>query len=113
MEVFLGGLWYDTEEIILDKTYLGALKKKLLPSNGPFMGYGVAVDECHSISVDFNLNNTYIQKEGINADYGVYNSNDMPLSSRSQKMSRLKAFLYSIIGRRIMNRNVRRIREGR
>lgn len=37
---------------------------------GAFYGYGVAVKDFQNPVVDFNRNNTYIQSEGINQDFG-------------------------------------------
>ena len=61
--------------------------------------------------IDFNRNNTYIQSGGITQDFGVYDSPDDLLREHHQQMSVLKAFLYRNVGRHLMNRNVRKIRE--
>ncbi len=111
VEVRLDGLWYSLEGIILDKTYLEKLQKKFSSVTGPFKGYGVAVKDFRSPEIDFSLNDTYIQSEGINCDYGVYDSPDELLLEHHQDMSPLKAFVYRHIGRHLMNRNVKRIRK--
>ena len=51
-----------------------------------------------------------MQSEGINQDFGVYDSPDELLKEHHQEMSRVKAFLYRNWGRHMMNRNVRKIR---
>ena len=61
--------------------------------------------------IDFNGNNTYIQKEGINNDFGVYDSPDELLKEHHQEMKKMKAFLYRHLGRHLMNRNVKKIRK--
>ena len=43
---------------------------------GAFCGYGVAVKNFKNPVIDFDRNNTYIQSEGINQDFGVYDSPD-------------------------------------
>ena len=53
---------------------------------------------------------TFVQSEGINQDFGVYDSPDELLKEHHQEMSRVKAFLYRNWGRHMMNRNVRKIR---
>ena len=58
----------------------------------------------------WNMNNTYIQSEGINQDFGVYDSPDDLLREHHQEMSAIKAFLYKNLGRHLMNRNVKKIR---
>ena len=106
VEVHLGDRWYITEGIILDSRYLSGLRRKLPPHAGPFVGYGVAVKDWKNLNVDFNGNDTFIQSEGINGDYGVCDSPDNLLSDHGQEMSHLKAFVYRHIGRHLMNRNV-------
>ena len=106
VEVHLGDRWYITEGIILDSRYLSALRRKFPPHAGPFVGYGVAVKDWKDLNVDFNGNDTFIQSEGINGDYGVCDSPDDLLSDHGQEMSHLKAFVYRHIGRHLMNRNV-------
>ncbi len=110
VEVLLDGVWYELEAFILDKAYLEKLQRKFSSCDGPFCGYGVAVRDFRHPVIDFNLNNTYIQSEGINRDWGVYDSPDELLKEHHQEMSPLKAFVYRHIGRHLMNRNVRRIR---
>ncbi len=112
VEVELDGKWYELEAFILDNTYLRALQSKFSACNGSFCGYGVAVNDFQRPVVDFNRNNTYIQSAGITQDFGVYFSPDALLKEHHQEMSALKAFIYRNLGRRLMNRNVKRIRKG-
>ena len=77
---------------------------------GAFCGYGVAVKDFKNPIIDFDRNNTYIQSEGINQDFGVYDSPDDLLKAHHQEMSAIKAFLYKHFGRHLMNRNIKKIR---
>ena len=43
VEVYLDGVWYETEAFILDKQYLSQLQRKKATCKGAFCGYGVAV----------------------------------------------------------------------
>ena len=65
---------------------------------------GVAVKDFKNPVIDFD------RSEGINQDFGVYDSPDELLKEHHQEMSRVKAFLYRNWGRHMMNRNVRKIR---
>ena len=112
VEVFYKDKWYELEGFILDKEYLEKLKEKFKNCSGMFVGYGVATKDLKNPIIDWNLNNTYIQSEGINNDFGVYDSPDEFFREHRQKMSKLKEFLYRNIGRHLMNRNVKRIRKG-
>lgn len=110
VEVYFEDKWYELEAFILDKKYLGKLQEKKQDCTGAFCGYGVAVKDFRHPVIDFDRNNTYIQSEGINQDFGVYDSPDELLKEHHQEMSAIKAFAYRNIGRHLMNRNVRKIR---
>ncbi len=110
VEVFFEVKWYELEAFILDKTYLNKLQEKNPGCDGAFCGYGVAVKDFRNPTIEFNRNNTYIQSEGINQDFGVYDSPDELLKEHHQEMSVLKAFAYKNLGRHLMNHNVKKIR---
>lgn len=61
-------------------------------------------------AIEWNANNTYIQSEGINQDFGIYDSPDVLLVEHHQEMSLLNKLIFRFIGRNLMNRNVRKIR---
>lgn len=111
VEVLLEGQWYELEAFILDRVYLEKLQQANRECVGAFCGYGVAVKDFRNPVIDFDRNNTYIQSEGINRDFGVYDCPDDLLKEHHQEMSPVKAFMYKNLGRHLMNRNVRRIRD--
>ncbi len=110
-EVYLDGVWYCLEGLILDRAYLMSLQRIHANHVGPFSGYGVAAQDLQNPVIDFDRNDTFIQSEGICQDFGVYASPDDLLRDHGQDISPLKAFVYRHIGRRLMNRNVQKIRE--
>lgn len=110
VEVYFEDTWYELEAFILDMQYLRKLQIKNSDCTGAFCGYGVAVKNFKNPVIDFDRNNTYIQSEGINQDFGVYDSPDDLLKEHHQEMSELRAFLYRNLGRHLMNRNVNKIR---
>ena len=103
----IGRLRHENE---VKNAYLKKLQAKYSECTGAFCGFGVAVKDFKNPVIDFDRNNTYIQSEGINQDFGVYDSPDELLKEHHQEMSRVKAFLYRNWGRHMMNRNVRKIR---
>ena len=113
VEVLYQGRWYELEAFILDSQYLNNLQNLHPECNGSFCGYGVAVSDFRNPVIDWNCNNTYIQSEGINQDFGIYNSLDELLKEHHQEMSPVKAFAYRNLGRHLMNRNVARIRNAK
>lgn len=110
VEVYFEDKWYELEAFILDMEYLRKLQRKNSHCTGAFCGYGVAVKDFKNPIIDFDRNNTYIQSEGINQDFGVYDSPDDLLKEHHQEMSVIKAFLYRNLGRHLMNWNVNKIR---
>lgn len=110
VEVYLDGVWYELEGIILDTPYLSRLQSIHSDCAGPFCGYGVAVKDFRHPVTEFARNNTYIQSEGIDRDLGVYDCPDDLLREHRQELSALKAFLYRHVGRHWMNRNIKKIR---
>lgn len=110
VEVLYEDEWYELEGIILDKKYIDNLQLIYKDCSGAFCGYGVGVKDFKNINVDFNKNNTYIQSEGINQDFGVYDSPDDMFKNHSQEISFLKKMVFRYFGRHIMNRNVKKIR---
>ena len=113
VEVLYDNKWYELEGFILDKMYLSSLQKKFNKCNGAFCGYGVAVKDFKNPVIDFNLNNTYIQSEGINNDFGTFDSPDIFFENHKQEISFIKEFMYKHIGRHLMNKNVSKIRNKR
>lgn len=111
VEVKCGGKWYNLEGFILDKAYLQGLRKVVKANaDGSFVGYGVATKNFLNPPVEFDCCDTYIQKEGIVRDFGVYDDPDSLLKEHGQQMNFLKKCVYRLIGRRLMNKNVKKIR---
>lgn len=110
VEVSYEGKWYELEAFIIDKEYLNKLQRINKDCTGAFCGYGVSVVDFRNPVIDFNGNNTYIQSEGINQDFGVYISPDEMLKEHHQELSCIKKIAYRLYGRHMMNRNVKRIR---
>lgn len=113
VEVLYKDKWYELEGFILDKKYLNKLQKKFRNCKNDFCGYGVATKSFKHPSIDWNENDTYIQKEGINKDFGIYNDPDSFFNNHHQNINLLKEFMYKNIGRHIMNKNVRKIRNSK
>lgn len=105
--------WYNIEGFILDIQYLKKLQEKFSDCKTSFCGYGVATDSFQNPQIEWMANDTYIQKEGINHDFGIFNSPDEFFGKYQQPLSPLKKWIYRNIGRKLMNRNVERIRAGK
>lgn len=110
VEVYFEHQWYELEAFILDEKYLSKLQKRFENCTGSFCGYGVAVTDFQHPIIDFDRNNTYIQREGITQDFGVYDCPDELLKNHHQEVSGIKAFAYRHLGRHLMNCNVKKVR---
>jgi hypothetical protein len=111
VEVSYQDKWYNLEGFILDKFYLNKLQDKFSDCKTNFCGYAVAVKDFRKPQIDWNVNDTYIQSEGIIQDFGVFNTPDEFFAKHSQPISAFKRFLFQKIGRHLMNRNVEKIRK--
>ena len=89
------------------------MQKSKVDCMGSFCGYGIAVKDFRNPVIDFDRNNTYIQSEGINNDFGVYDCPDDLLKEHYQEMSIIKTFVYRYLGRHLINKNVKKIRNNK
>lgn len=110
VEIYYDQTWFHLEGFILDNQYLKQMQAKFSDCHGSFCGYGIATDDFQNPMIDWNQNDTYIQKEGINQDFGLYDNPDDFFKVHSQELSPIKQFIYQHVGRHLMNRNVNKIR---
>lgn len=110
VEVKLDNQWYFLEGVILDEPYLKALQNKFSDRESSFCGYGAFTEDFFNPTVEFNKNHTFIQNEGINQDFGLFDDPDTFYKNHKQKLSFLKRLVYIYIVRHMMNRNVNSIR---
>ena len=113
VEIFFEDKWYELEAFIIDNQYLKKLQNINKGCKGAFCGFGVGVKDFENPDIDFNRNNTYIQSEGINQDFGVYDSPDDMLKEHHQELTPIKKLAFRIFGRHMMNMNVKKIRNSK
>lgn len=110
VEVLLEGTWINLEGFILDQGVLTALQEKF-PDRTSLCAYGVGTDCLQAPPVGWTGDSTYIQKTGINHDFGVYDSPD-DFYANHRQLSGLRGLFYRLVIRHWMNRRVAGIREG-
>ncbi len=113
VEVYVNGQWIDLEGIILDNAYLYQIQKKFKDADGAFCGYAIATENLKAPNVNWNGGSTYIQKQGIAQDFGVFDSPDEFYVSQGTNLKGIKKFLYKTIVHRLMNASVKKIRNHR
>ena len=112
VEVSLEGRWVALEGFILDAPYLASLQRRF-PQARRFCGYGAATPDLSAPGVEWRGQDTYIQKEGIADDFGVFDSPDDFYARHGSNLSGLKRWLYERVIRHRMNSNVARLRASR
>lgn len=110
VEVYYNKQWLALEGVITDKKYLAAVKSKYKDIEGEFKKYAISTSDFKNLTVNWKGNSTYVQSASIINDLGVFNSPDDFFSKYNQHLSKLKNFMYVNIGRKIMNRNVKKMR---
>ena len=102
------GVWLDLEGFILDARYLSALQARF--GDGALCGYGAGTECLGQPAVDWTGASTYIQRSGINADLGLWDSPDDFYARHHQAFGRLRGWLYRSVIRHWMNARVQRLR---
>jgi hypothetical protein len=111
VEVQFEGRWINLEGFILDADYLRSLQN-MFPIATAFCGFGVGTLNLQSPAVQWQGTDTYIQKEGITKDLGVFASPDAFYAQHGANLSGFKRWLYRHFVRHWMNKRVQRIRSG-
>jgi hypothetical protein len=112
VEVWHGGRWVNLEGFILDGPYLASLQRAFA-ARGALCAYGVGTDDLGAPGVEWAGADTYVQRTGINADLGTFDTPDAFYAAHQQALSPLKAWLYRRVIRHWMNRRAEAIRRGR
>lgn len=110
VEVWFEDRWVNLEGFILDKTYLSALQRRFAEVPGPFCGYGAATPDLQNPDVDWRGADTYIHRDGINHDFGVFDTPDAFYALHGTNLKGPKRWVYQNVVRHAMNRNVAAIR---
>jgi hypothetical protein len=76
VEVYYQSKWLDLEGFILDQDYLSSVQHKFGHRSSSYQGYAVATKCLQRPAVEWKGESTYIQKEGIHDDLGVFDNPD-------------------------------------
>lgn len=100
------------EGFILDKTYMKSLVKKLQPGQKKMCGFGASTPDLPSAITDWDgVSDTYIQKDSITDDLGVFNTPDEFYVKYGTNLKGFKKWLYEHWIRFRMNEDVEQIRK--
>lgn len=112
VEVWHQDRWINLEGFILDKPYLSSVQKQFTEIKGAFCGYGIATKSLVQPDIEWRGSDTYIQKEGINHDFGVFDAPDDFYLKHGSNLSGIKRFLFLHWIRKSLNHRVQNIRQG-
>lgn len=110
VEVYFEDKWINLEGFILDGLYLNSIQSKFSQTKESFCGYGIATKCLEKPETDWTGKDTYIQKEGIHDDFGIYDSPDAFYTERGTNLSGIRRWAYQKMIRHIINWNVQRLR---
>lgn len=110
VEVLHDGSWINLEGFILDAGYLDGVRCLFPDARGEFCGYAVGTTDILRPSVEWRGSDTYIQKTGINQDFGIFDSPDDFYARHGSNLSGFRKLLFVVVVRHMMNANIGRIR---
>ena len=87
----------------MDKKYLNNLQCNFPNVIGSFCGYGVATSDFRTPKIGWKGIDTYIQKDGINNDFGVFDDPDSFYAQHESNLKGVKAVLYKYVVKKLMN----------
>ncbi|MEM5469746.1 MAG: transglutaminase-like domain-containing protein [Sulfitobacter sp.] len=110
VEVYHDGEWLNLEGFILDAQVVAALQKAF-PTRNTLCAYGAGTDHLQNPDVDWRGASTYIQKTGINQDFGVFDNPDDFYADHVQ-LTGLRGLYFRNVVRHVMNRRLAKMRTG-
>lgn len=78
-----------------------------------FKKFAIATKDLETVNIAWTGNDVFIQKEAVVDDYGIFSSPDILFSKHTQNMSKIKLYLYSHIGTKMMTKRVFKIRNSK
>jgi hypothetical protein len=112
VEVWYKNKWLNLEGFILDQPYLKSVQTRFSAVEGAFCGFAVATPSLKNPPIEWKGTDTYIQQDGINHDYGIFDAPDDFYEKTGANLSGIKRFLFRHVVRKWINSNVSRIRRG-
>ena len=114
VEVYFDNQWLDLEGYIIDKPYLNKIQASFSDqcdaNQGAFSAYGIATKCLKRPENAWKGESTYIQKEGIADDFGIYDQPDDFYAEKGSNLRGFKRILFRYGLRHLMNFNVDKIR---
>lgn len=110
VEVDYEHTWIALEGVITDQTYLTSVQDKHTSATGEFKNYAIATKNIKDPKIEWQGKDTFIQKEAVVHDYGIYPSPDEFFRIHRQYLSKVKNFIYAHFISKMMTKKVQKIR---
>jgi len=114
-EAFTGERWATLEGVILAQKYLDSARR-LFPQDKKFKGWGISCPDLSTVNTDWDgEGDTFIQKDSIVKDYGIFNTPDDYYVRHGDNLSDInpvKRFTYRYIVSKILTRRAEIFRKG-
>ena len=111
VEVFHENKWIALEGVITDEAYVRGVKKHCPNKKGAFKEYAISVSDIATLDLSWKGEDLFVQNTSVVEDYGVFDSPDAFFEEHKQTWNMVKDFAYVHYGRKVMNKNVSRIRQ--
>jgi len=111
VEIWFENRWVVLEGFILDDGVLSALQRQYADRDS-LCAFGAGTDRLQDPEVSWTGADTYIQRTGINQDFGLFDTPDQFFAEHPQELTGLRGVMFRHGLRHWMNRRVRRIRSG-
>lgn len=111
VEVWFEGQWVNLEGFILDAGYLDGVRRLFPQARGAFCGFAIGTPRIEAPAIEWSGTDTYIQRTGINRDFGIFDSPDAFYSKHGANLRGLRRILFARVVRHAMNARVGRIRD--
>ena len=108
-EVYYEGHWIALEGVITDEAYVQGVKR-VSDLGTDFRHYAISVPDLAALDLTWRGEDLFVQNTSVVTDFGVFDDPDSFFEQHKQTWSKAKDFAYVHYGRKIMNRNVARIR---
>ncbi len=116
VEAFTGERWATLEGVILDQKYLDSARK-LFPETKKFEGWGISCPDLSTVNTDWDgEGDTFIQKDSIVKDFGIFNTPDDYYDKHGDNLSNknfIKRFIYRYLISKILTRRAEKFRQKR
>ena len=109
-EVLYDDKWTALEGVITDEAYVRGVKKKCAEATGAFKKYAISVTDLKTLDLIWKGEDLFVQNTSVVEDYGVFDCPDAFFKKHRQTWNKVKDLAYVHYGRKVMNRNVSKIR---